>query len=184
MYILYRKAPMAHSKAAQHPKIAPRRNAKDKVKRLKVRPLGVRGGYEAATTAGTVERVQIKLGGVTVHAKALGIAAGRIALPKMIQGSVDLEDAFLVRNVKNPTAPRVLVINPTALDQELRRFRPGRTLGDIIDVLPFGRKGVPSLRIRSLPDAGLDKRLRVPARTRNDEQKAAATNTPAKAKER
>ena len=106
--------------------------------------------------------VRIKLGGVTVQAKAMGIAAGRIALPKMIQGSIGLEDAFLVRNVKNPTAPEVLVINPAALDQELRRARPARTLGEIVAVLPFGRQGVPTLRLRELPDAGLDKRLRLP----------------------
>jgi hypothetical protein len=99
--------------------------------------------------------MRIKLGSVTVQAKALGIGAGRIALPKMIQKSMRLEDAFLVRNIKNPMAPQVLVINPAALDQELRRVRPGRTLGEIIDVLPFNRQGVPSA-LGSVPCRMLD----------------------------
>ena len=106
--------------------------------------------------------VMVKLGNVTVQAKTLGVAAGRIALPKMIQESMGLEDAFLVRNVKNPNAPEVLVINPAALDNELRQVRPNRTLGEIVDSLPFGRRGVPSLKVRPLPDAGIQNRLRVP----------------------
>lgn len=131
--------------------------------------------------------VRIKLGSVTVQAKPLGIAAGRVALPKMIQGSVGLEDAFLVRNVKNPMAPEVLVINPAALDKELRRVRPGRTLGDIVDVLPFNRQGVPSLRVHALPDAGIEKRLRLPvvaARSvQPDNAQAAGARAQAKAQE-
>ncbi len=105
--------------------------------------------------------VMVKLGNVTVQAKTLGVAAGRIALPKMIQESMGLEDAFLVRNVKNPNAPEVLVINPAALDNELRQVRPHRTLGEIVDSLPFGRRGVPSLKVRPLPDADIQNRLRI-----------------------
>ena len=104
----------------------------------------------------------VKLGNVTVQARTLGVAAGRIALPKMIQASMGLEDAFLVRNVKNPNAPEVLVINPAALDKELRQVRPGRTLGEVVDSLPFGRRGVPRLRLRPLPDADVKNRLRIP----------------------
>ena len=148
----HRKAPTRGS-----PKAAPSRVA------VKSRVHGASAGKEAAVP-GRAEPgyVRIKLGNVTVQAKAMGIAAGRIALPKMIQGSMGLEDSFLVRNVRNPTAPEVLVINPAALDQELCRVRPGRTLGEIIGVLPFGRQGVPSLRVRALPDTGLGKRLRLP----------------------
>ena len=62
---------MAHSKAAQHPKIAPRRNAKDKVKRLKVRPLGVRAAAAQAT------RESILRAATKVFAKH-GFAGGRI----------------------------------------------------------------------------------------------------------
>jgi hypothetical protein len=100
----------------------------------------------------------------------------------MIQKSMGLKDAFLVRNIKNPTAPEVLVINPAALDQELRRVRPGRTLGEIIDVLPFNRQGVPSLRVRALPDAGLDKRLRLSAARNDQAQQAHAAGVSAQAK--
>jgi hypothetical protein len=182
---------MANSKVAQrHLKAATRGSLKPTSSRapVKSRLQGASGGKESAAK-GRIEPgyVRIKLGSITVQAKALGIAAGRIALPKMIQGSMRLEDAFLVRNVKNPTAPEVLVINPAALDQELRRVRPGRTLGEIIDVLPFGRQGVPSLRVRALPDAGLDKRLRLPvAAARSDrahQAHAAGVRAQAKAQE-
>jgi hypothetical protein len=180
---------MASPKLAQrHPKAATGGSLKQlKLNRVKARLHGKGSGKETAVAA-RVEHVRIKLGSVTVHAKALGIAAGRIALPKMIQASLGLEDAVLVRNVKNPTAPEVLVINPAALDQELRRVRPARTLGEIIDVLPFGRQGVPSLRVRDLPDAGLDKRLRLPVgATRGDrthQAHAAGVSAQAKAQKR
>ena len=155
---------------------------KDRLNSLKSRLLGPSAAK--AATAGRVERVQIKLGSVTVHAKTLGIAAGRIALPKMVQGSKNLEDAFLVRNVKNPSAPEVLVINAAALDQELRRGRPARTLGDIVDALPFGRKGVPSLKMRPLPDGGISKRLRLPVRTPDREHESSSSDTPPRAQKR
>jgi hypothetical protein len=182
---------MANSKVAQrHLKAATRGSLKLPSSRAsgKSRLQGASGGKES-TPKGRVEPgyVRIKLGSVTVQAKALGIVAGRIALPKMIQKSMGLEDAFLVRNIKNPTAPQVLVINPAALDQELCRVRPGRTLGEIIDVLPFNRQGVPSLRARALPNAGLDKRLRLPVATARDDQArqvhAAGVNAQAKAQE-
>jgi hypothetical protein len=177
---------MANSKVAQrHLKAATRGSLKRTSSGVPVKSRlhGASGGKEKGRTEPGY--VRIKLGSVTVQAKALGIAAGRIALPKMIQGSMRLEDAFLVRNVKNPMAPEVLVINPAALDQELRRVRPGRTLGEIVDALPFGRQGVPSLRVRDLPDAGLSKRLRLPvAASRTDRaHAAAAVSAPAKAQE-
>jgi hypothetical protein len=157
--VAHSKVAPRHLKAATHGSLKPTSGRAPVKSRLK----GAIGSKESAPVGRVEPRyVRIKLGNVTVQAKALGIAAGRIALPKMIQGSMALEDAFLVRNVKNPKAPEVLVINPAALDQELRRVRPGRTLGDIVDVLPFNRQGVPSLRVRALPDAGIEKRLRLP----------------------
>jgi hypothetical protein len=182
--VAHSKVAPRHLKAATHGSLKPTSSRAPVKSRLK----GAIGSKESAP-GGRVEPgyVRIKLGNVTVQAKALGIAAGRIALPKMIQGSMALEDAFLVRNVKNPTAPEVLVINPAALDQELRRVRPGRTLGDIVDVLPFNRQGVPSLRVRALPDAGIEKRLRLPvvaARSgQPGEAQAAGVSAQAKARE-
>jgi hypothetical protein len=183
---------MANSKVAQrHLKAATRGSLKPTASRApgKSRLQGASVGKESAPKERIeLGYVRIKLGSVTVQAKALGIGAGRIALPKMIQKSRGLEDAFLVRNIKNPTAPEVLVINPVALDQELRRARPGRTLGEIIDVLPFNRQGVPRLRVGALPDAGLEKRLRLPvvaARSdRAHEAHAAGVSAQAKARER
>ncbi len=167
---------MAHSKVLSAPKLTARRAAKDRRIRLNARLRGDSAGKQTVAS-GQVERVQIRLGSIIVHARTLGIAAGRNALPKMVQESVNLEDAFLLRNVKNPTAPEVLVINPAALDQELRRVRPSRTLGDVIDVLPFGRKGVPSLRLHAPPDGETIQRLRLPVRTQGGRQEAAATPT-------
>ena len=141
-------------------KVALTRNATDKARA----PSQSAGKNAATLVQPRLDRgyVMVKLGNVTVQAKTLGIAAGRIALPKMIQESMGLQDAFLVRNVKNPSAPEVLVINPAALDKELRQVRPSRTLGAIVDALPFERRGVPRLRLRPLPDAGIQNRLRVP----------------------
>ena len=178
---------MANSKVAQrHLKAATRVKLTSSLAPAKSRLQGASGGKGSAAIE--LGYVRIKLGNVTVQAKALGIGAGRIALPKMIQKSRGLEDAFLVRNIKNPTAPEVLVINPAALDQELRRVRLGRTLGEIVDVLPFNRQGVPSLRVRALPDAGLDKRLRLPVAAKRGDQAhqshAAGVSAQAKAQER
>ena len=177
---------MAHSKVApRHLKATTRMKLASSLASAKSRSQGASGVKERAPIE--LGYVRIKLGNVTVQAKALGIGAGRIALPKMIQKSRGLEDAFLVRNIKNPMAPEVLVVNPAALDQELRRARPGRTLGEIIDALPFSRQGVPTLKLRALPNAGLDKRLRLPgAAARSDharETPAAGAIVKAKAQE-
>jgi hypothetical protein len=167
VHLVQKGGSMASSKVAQrHPKAATRGSLKPTASRApgKTRSQGASGGKESAAKERIeLGYVRIKLGSVTLQVKALGIGAGRIALPKMIQKSRGLEDAFLVRNIRNPTAPEVLVINPAALDQELRRARPGRTLGEIVDMLHFNRQGVPRLVVRALPDAGLDKRLRLPA---------------------
>jgi hypothetical protein len=182
--VAHSKVAPRHLKAATHGSLKPASSRAPVKSRLK----GASGSKQSAPE-GRVEPgyVRIKLGSVTVQARALGIAAGRIALPKMIQGSMGLEDAFLVRNIKNPTAPEVLVINPAALDQELRRVRPGRTLGDIVDVLPFNRQGVPSLRVRALPDTGIKKRLRLPvvaaASAQPSDAQAAGVSAQAKARE-
>jgi hypothetical protein len=164
LYMLYRKAPMTtiSKSALRSLKVAKRSGGKSSIQRAKAKG----SGTPTSAILGN-QYVRIKLGGVTVQAKALGIAAGRAALPKLVQGSIGLGDAFLVRNVKNPLAPNVLVINPAALDEELSRNRPKRTLGEIVSTLPFGRRGVPSLTAGALPDSGVGERLRVPGRVQS-----------------
>lgn len=94
---------------------------------------------------------QIRLGSLFVDVERVAIGAARAEMPTLIRDSTESGRAFLIHNAKSPSAATALLINPAVLEQRLLHAKPRRTLGDVIDTLPFKRRGAPRLVV-SLPD--------------------------------
>ena len=103
------------------------------------------------TDASLLGETQIKVGFTTVDVERVSVAAARTDMPGMIRASAETGQAFLIHNAKNPSAATALLINPAALDRRLSTPATKRTLGELIDTLPFKRRGSPRVVV-SQPD--------------------------------
>ena len=106
---------------------------------------------------------QIKVGSVFVDVEQVAVGSARTEMPGLIRASAESGRAFLIHNARNASAATALLINPAVLEQRLSVTKPRRTLGDVIDALPFKRRGTPRL-VASLPDDH-PPTLRVPGRS-------------------
>lgn len=106
---------------------------------------------------------QIKLGTLMFDVEPIAVASARTGMPGLIRASAETGRAFLIRNAKNASAATALLINPEVLERRLVAMKPRRSLGELIDTLPFKRHGAPRL-VASPPDDNAPT-LRVPGRS-------------------
>jgi hypothetical protein len=99
----------------------------------------------AGKPSGTVQPLRsaakIKLGLVSVDVERVSVASARTEMPGLIRASAETGRAFLIHNAKNASAAGALLINPAVLEQRLQAAATPRTLGQLIDTLPFKRRG-------------------------------------------
>jgi hypothetical protein len=81
----------------------------------------------------------------------VAVGSARNVMPRLIRDSASGR-AFLIRNAKSPTAASALLINPEVLQERLIKWKPRRTLGQVLDSLPFKRLGAPRVKTIDLPD--------------------------------
>lgn len=93
----------------------------------------------------------IALGTTWLEVEPVAVGSARTVMPRLIRDSASGR-AFLIRNAKSPSAATALLINPEVLQERLIRSKPRRTLGQVLDALPFKRLGAPRLRVVDLPD--------------------------------
>lgn len=105
---------------------------------------------------------QIKLGTLVFDVEPIAVASARTGMPGLIRASAETGRAFLIRNAKNASAATALLINPEVLERRLVAMKPRRSLGELIDTLPFKRHGAPRLVASPLDDDAPT--LRVPGR--------------------
>lgn len=98
----------------------------------------------------------LDLGRIVLEVEQVPVASARTGMPGLIRASAKSGRAFLIHNAKNPAAASALLINPDILRARLERSRSVRTLGALLDALPFKRQGSPRLRA-GLPEDGLSK---------------------------
>jgi len=106
--------------------------------------------HDAPTSPG------ISLGRIVLEVEQVPVATARTGMPGLIRASAKSGRAFLIQNARNPAAASALLISPDVLRARLARSRTVRTLGELLDALPFKRQGSPRLRAE-LRDDGLPK---------------------------
>jgi hypothetical protein len=118
-------------------------------------------------------RTQITLGLVSVDVERVSVASARTEMPGLIRASAESGRAFLIHNAKNASAAGALLINPAVLEQRLLATAVPRTLGALIDTLPFKRRGSRRVVVNRPDDHAPERRL--PGRARAVRQGNAAT---------
>ena len=93
----------------------------------------------------------IALGPMWLDVETVAVGSARTVMPRLIRDSASGR-AFLIRNAKSPAAASALLINPEVLQERLTKGKPRRTLGQVLDALPFKRLGAPRLSTIDLPD--------------------------------
>jgi hypothetical protein len=94
--------------------------------------------------------VMVDLGTAKLKAEPVAVGSARSDMASMIRAT-DAGRAFLIQNAKSAGAPAALLINPEVLHQHLVDALPRRTLAQLIETLPFKRRGSPRLSA-DLPD--------------------------------
>lgn len=90
---------------------------------------------ERADEAGTLPDLQ---------PQAVAVAAARQHFAHYIRRSAEAGEVFLIRNGRSTDAPSALLISPQTLARHLAEPpRAVRTLGTLLDSLPYRRRGVP-----------------------------------------
>lgn len=109
---------------------------------------------------------------LVLDVEQVAVALARTGMPGLIRASAKSGRAFLIQNAKNPSAASALLINPDVLKKRLAQLRPTRTLGQLLDSLPFQRRGSPRLTVE-LPDDDAPE-LRVQGRAEGPSAKVVA----------
>jgi hypothetical protein len=78
---------------------------------------------------------------ISINVVNVPSSSARNDMPRLIRESAKSNRAFLIRNAKTPNAASALLVSPSALESQLDA-RPRRTLGQLIDNLPFRRNGL------------------------------------------
>lgn len=153
-------------KATRALKPLPRARAPKAATARKARPAAGAGkpAGAAAHPLRTVAKTQITLGLVSVDVERVSVASARTEMPGLIRASAETGRAFLIHNAKNASAAGALLINPAVLEQRLQSAAAPRTLGQLIDTLPFKRRGSRRVAV-SRPDDVMPAR-RVPGQPR------------------
>jgi hypothetical protein len=103
----------------------------------------------------------MRLGGMTIEVDEVGVGYARTEIPTLIRASAKTGRAFHIRNAKNPAAATALLVSPQVLENMVFRPVRRRTLGEVLEGLPFKRTG--AARVRAGVADNAVRRLRIPA---------------------
>lgn len=95
---------------------------------------------------GDLVRTTVQLGGSTVEVHEIDVEAARAALPRLMWTAAETGCTFRIRGGEDPSVD-VLLMSPQALERFLLQPTQHRTLGDVLDALPFKAIGVQRLRV-------------------------------------
>lgn len=109
---------------------------------MKLTPLKKRPNVQAPVS-GEIG-VMVDLGTAKFKAEPVAVGSARSDMASMIRAT-DAGRAFLIQNAKSAGAPAALLISPEVLHQHLVEALPRRTLAQLIETLPFKRRGSPRL---------------------------------------
>lgn len=115
-----------------------------------------------------VVHTTIRLGGLDVAVDEIGVVQARAEIPRLIRASAQTGRAFHIRNAKNPHSATALLVSPEALEKLVFKATPSRTLGEVLDALPFKHTGAGRGRV-AVPDNAV-RALRVPAVSESPEE--------------
>ena len=88
---------------------------------------------------------------VVLNVEFVAVASARTEMPGLIRASAESGRVFLIRNAKDPSAASALLINPEVLQERFSKRKPSRTLGELLESLPFKRREAPRVMV-SLPN--------------------------------
>lgn len=103
----------------------------------------------------------LRLGGFSIEVDEIGVVQARAEIPSLIRASAKTGRAFHIRNAKNPHSATALLVSPEALEKLVFKASRRRTLGEVLDALPFKHTGAGRVRV-SVPDNTM-RVLRVPS---------------------
>ncbi|BAL94065.1 hypothetical protein [Rubrivivax gelatinosus] len=107
---------------------------------------------------------EIAGGEMTLDVEPVAVASARADMPALMRRSAETGRGFLIRNARNPAAASALLIDPEVLKRRIAEARPPRTLGQLVEGLPFRGLGAnPLLDVPALPDDVLPE-LEIPVR--------------------
>lgn len=108
-------------------------------------------GATADDRLANVVRTTIRLGAMTVEVDEVGVGYARTEIPSLIRESAKTGRAFHIRNAKNPDAASAVLLSVAALEKLVVAPVRQRTLGEVLDALPFKHAGAPRVRV-AVPD--------------------------------
>ncbi|MDM0037236.1 hypothetical protein QTI33_34270 [Variovorax sp. J22P271] len=83
-----------------------------------------------------------------MNVELLTVGSARICWARLIRESTKHGRAFLIQEATSAGAPCALLINPDVLNERLKQMtRPTRTGAQILESLPFKRRGSPRLTV-------------------------------------
>lgn len=92
-------------------------------------------------------------GSVELEVETLAVSASRGDIPALMRRSAETGRGFIIQNAKTQAGPAALLVDVGVLRDHVAKARPSRTLGDIIDSLPFRKLGKsPVLELDPLPN--------------------------------
>jgi hypothetical protein len=95
-------------------------------------------------------------GQVALEFETVQVGAARSDMPSLMRKSAETGRAFLIKNAKSAGAPASILVDEAVLRERMSHTRPRRTLGQLLEALPFRRLGGnPSLEVVSLPSDDL-----------------------------
>lgn len=101
-------------------------------------------------------------GEVELEVDTVAVGVARNDMPGLMRRSAETGRAFLIKNAKTQGGPSALLVDEAVLREKVAQARPARTLGQLLDALPFRRLGQnPVFVVDALPFDGLPE-LRLP----------------------
>ncbi|MNZ75365.1 hypothetical protein D3C78_938390 [compost metagenome] len=78
---------------------------------------------------------------VALEVEQVGVVSARNGMPGLIRRSTENGQGFLIKNGKNAGAATALLIDLEVLRDKFRDSRPLRTLGQLLESLPYRHQG-------------------------------------------
>lgn len=95
-------------------------------------------------------------GAVELEVESVAVGAARADIPGLMRRSAETGRGFLIKNAKTQAGPSAILVDLAVFRDRIAQARPSRTLGEIVDSLPFHKLGKsPVLEPDLLPDDGL-----------------------------
>lgn len=127
---------------------------------IAVQEAGIDRVLESAGRTLDVVHATLQIAGLTIDVDEVGVGYARTEIPSLIRASARTGKAFHIRNAKNPDAPSALLVSPEALARIVSVRVQRRTLGELLQSLPFKHIDTPRVRV-NVPN-NLMRPLRVP----------------------